>query len=91
MSQSKQAGRKERRRNQTREVKMLRNNIRRGILPAFHLAKQKGSGDRLERDSKGKLTWRQVGTFQALMALPEVKDVPVESVSQDPAATPQGS
>lgn len=91
MSQAKQTARKERRRALSREVKMLRNNIRRGIMPAFHLAKQKGSADRLERDVKGKLTWRQVGTFKALMDLPEVKPNVSEDQSNSPTSSPQST
>lgn len=94
MSYAKHRARRDRRIKQTREVKMLRNNIRRGIMPAFHLAKEVDGGNFLERKlvskSRRKLTWRQVGTFQALMALPEVKN-DSENNPQDSPSSPQSA
>ncbi len=86
MSLSAQTRRKARRKAETREAKSLRNLIRKGKMPTFFLAKAKEGNNQLERDAKGKLTWRQVGTFKALMELPEVQNV-VQDQSQDPTST----
>ncbi len=98
MSQAREARRKERRKAKTPEQKALRNAIRNGKFPRFFLAKEVEGNNLLERaydpshPYRGpKLTWRQVGTFQALMSLPEVKPNVSEDQPQDPTNAPQGA
>ncbi len=85
------AVRKRRRAERTQEVKHLCNLIRRGVYPRYFFAKQEEGKNQLERDKKGKLTWRQIGTFKALMALPEVKQNVVQDQPSSPARTPESA
>ncbi len=91
MSQARNNRCKERRQAATREEKLLRNQIRNGLFPRWHLATEKaGYADVLERKvrkpgQKRKLTWRLVSTFKALMSLPPVEGKKDETTQEVPA------
>lgn len=73
MSHAKHSRRRERKKARSPEAKSIATKIRRGIFPAFFLAKAAEGSNQLERDKKGRLTMRQIGTMKSLMTLPEVK------------------
>lgn len=73
MSTAKTRRKKEKRRHLSQEARSIINKIRSGIFPRYFFAKKEEGSGQLERDAKGKLTWRLISTYRALMALPEAK------------------
>ena len=66
MSYAKNRHKKDRKKDRTPEERAVANKIRNGVFPRHFFTKQEIGSNQLQRDKKGRLTWKIESTYKAL-------------------------